>query len=413
MLQKLWQWLQKLWHNFFAYAQKNSRKKVVTSKYNQKASLKTSSSLTSNSPKIQDKDLEFLFNQLLEGVINGWQNSRIEKFFHKLEARVTIDEWLSWLRRYESKLLSTSAPNYQLAARMIILGENTASVNFLNPIADLSYRIGEKLLNRGSNNSLVESLRSHLVSSLSESEGNQSSTSVSGTKSSLGELFFLLQKDRAFAAQTGLKLGLHTTDPGLIIAKLVEINNTSDLNSLAYTTAKSSPASQPPTQPQPPSPPHSLEYWFKLGLQKAQNNDLEGAIAAWDQVLENDSDIPQAWHNRGSALAYLNRLEEAIVSFEQAISLDVNDYQSWNDRGNALYNLQRWEEALISWDRAVSIKPDYYQAWYNRGLALEHLELFPEAIESYEYALEIEPDFKLALNRKQKLRAKFDSEAQS
>jgi tetratricopeptide (TPR) repeat protein len=400
MLKKLWQWLKNLWYKIFGSGERNRTK---TSSQSLRARFGKQQSLTSDSTPAQDQDLEFLFNQLLKGVINGWQNTRIEKFFHKLEHRITIEEWLDWLQRYERKLLSSSAPNYQLAVRMIALGKVIANVNFLKPIAKLSSEIGEKLLDQHGNNSLVESLRSHLLSPPSSSELNQSyNSSLQETTSNSGEIFFLLQQDHEFAAKIARKLGLQTINPDVIINKLLEVKVDNNTNLPSDTSPTPSPSSL--------SLEISVEELFKLGLEKAQNGNLEGAIACWDQVLDYNPELPQAWHNRGSALAYLNRLEDAIASFSQAISLNDKDYQSWNDKGNALYNLQRWEEALLSWDRAVTIKPDYYQAWYNRGLALEHLDLFHEALESYDNAIEIQPDFQLALKRKNKLIAKFNRE---
>lgn len=367
--------LKKLWYKLLGY----NREKIVTevsslSSYQPKSNLKNDYEQTTNLSTIKDKDLEFLFNQLLEGVINGWQENRVEQFFQKLEHRVTMDEWFNWLKRFEKKLMASSASNYQLAAKMILLGDVTSSLPFVSRIGELASNIGEKLLNKNSDNSVVESLRSNVLEQIAHHEEGINDTSVLLTDN--------------FSSFNIIESSPDNEDVALEIEERetkTENNHTSSLNDEDY------------------SP--DLQLMFKIGLEKAQGGDLKGAIACWDRILEEDDTFAQAWHNRGSALAYLNRLEESIFSFDRAISLNVNDYQSWNDRGNVMYNLQRWEEALISWDRVISIKPDDYQAWYNRGLALEKLNLLPEAMSSYEQALEIEPNFELAHNRQQKLLA--------
>ncbi len=427
MINKIWRWLKNLWFGLLGY----DRGRNTHDSWNWEEDLpETQGELETpyNSNSIKDQDLAFLFNQLLEGVVNGWQENRIEQFFEKLEPRINIETWLEWLQKYRNQLLSSSAPNYQLAARMIILGEMTASLPFVRPVGDLAYQIGEELLHDSHDNLLVESLRSHLPSTNRQNEltstfspqqsmpDEQTKTQVENTVS-LGEILHLLQNDPNFASATADQLGLETTDPGIIMEKLVQQSEISpELHELLpETNIETEPEEETEIEteieedtlieedPNMGYPSNWLENWFNAGLEKAQLGDLEGAIASWDKILEVDPNIGQAWHNRGSALAYLDRLEEAIESFDHAITINVNDFQSWNDRGNALYNLKRWEEAIISWDRVIGIQPNYYQAWYNRGLALEKLELWQEAGESYQQALKIQPDFSQAQNHYRKL----------
>lgn len=429
MINKIWQWLKKLWFGLFGYY----RGRNGNEPWEWDNSINSELSRIDRdeqSNHIKDQDLAFLFNQLLEGVVNGWQENRIEQFFEKLEPRITIEVWLDWLQKYRNQLLSSSAPNYQLAARMIILGEQTASLPFVRPVGDLAYQIGEELLHDSHNNLLVESLRSHLTGKNKHSahNGNHNGiihNSVDGQPnlneqimvkdvenvSSLGEILHLLQNDSHFAEVTARKLGLNSTDPGIILEKLVQSSEPNTVAQPLYhsistpteSNTKNAQNTSAIEKNQSANEINWLDNWFNTGLEKAQQGDLEGAIACWDKILELDPNVAQAWHNRGSALAYLDRLEEAVESFDQAINLNVNDYQSWNDRGNALYNLKRWEEAIISWDRVIGVQPSYYQAWYNRGMALEKLELWQEAGESYQQALQIDPDFTQAQHRYQKL----------
>jgi tetratricopeptide (TPR) repeat protein len=400
MLKKLWQWLKKLWYKLRG----SQPEKIVTQASSSSRSPKKSSQQkdyeqTSNSSGIKDKDLEFLFNQLLEGVANGWQQRRVEQFFQKLEHRVSINEWLKWMKRFEGKIMSSPAPNYRLAAKMVLLGEVSTSLPFVRSIGDLANTIGQNLLNQHSDNLLSESLSFDLAAKIASQEQNLGSSETSGPENTyLVDIINRLQTDSEFAAETARNLGLKTIEPSLIVQKLLE-KEEKEKKQFSGAAIQETSVTSPPDE----SAADELQNLFKMGLEKAQAGDLEGAIACWDKILAQDSRIAQAWHNRGSALAYLNRFQEAVASFDRAISLNVNDYQSWDDRGTVLYNLKRWEEALISWDRVVTIEPSYYQAWYNRGLALEKLTLIEEALESYERALEIEPNFQLAKKRQNQL----------
>ncbi|BAQ62410.1 TPR domain protein [Geminocystis sp. NIES-3708] len=343
----------------------------------------TEISLSHNSEKsLKDRDLEFLFHQLLEGVVNGWQENRIEQFFQKLQPKITVEIWLDWLQRYRNKLVVSPAPHNHFAARMIILGEKTASLPFLRAVGDLAYEIGKELLNRAENNSLAESLRHNLNNDSQDSnviENQENSEPIS-----LGDVLHLLQNDPDFAEDTARQLGIDTKDPGIIMEKIVQESEL--ITPITPITPIDSVSSD------------TVNDLFNLGLEKASTGDLEGAIAYWDQALSINNNFSQAWHNRGSALAYLQHFEEAIKSFDRAIALDVNYHQSWNDRGNALYSLHRWQEAVTSWDRTLGLEPNDYQAWYHRGLALEKLNLFSEAISSFQKCLSIYNNYTPAQN---------------
>lgn len=347
-----------------------------------------------NDFKFTDQDLEFLFNQLLEGVVNGWQSHRILQFFEKLEYRVTIDEWLEWLKRFETNMMSSYGNNERLASKMIIFGEITKSLSLIKPIADLAYSIGEKLLNGNEINSLIEFPETNVLINLdTNDEYEEEDLLFDPPQESFRNVIKRIQKDANFAQIMADELGLESSQPDFVVEKLLEKEKREFFN--AQNSQDTSLTEEFNSD--------ELENLFQLGLKKAKKGDLEGAILDWDEIVKKDPTFAQAWHNRGTALAYLNRLEEAIASFDKAIDLNVNDYKSWNDRGNALYNLNRWQEALMSLDRVVTINRNHPYAWYDRGLALEKLNLKTEALQSYEKALEINPDFKLAKKRQNQL----------
>lgn len=379
MMNKIGQWLKLIPTTIQAY---DSQQEELNGK---------SEDSTANQPPIKDADLEFLFYQLLEGVANGWQESRIEQFFEKLEPRISVEIWLGWLQRYRNQLLKSAETHTQLAARMIILGEKTAILPFLRGIGDLAYEIGKELLNKNKNNNLVDSLRTlnnKKIPAVPENKNPEKENLKQEIKTptSLGEFLSLLQKDENFASEIARQLNLDSIDPGLIIAKIVEQTESDSLPIFSDSISQ-----------------ELVEYLFNLGLEKAQLGDFEEALISWNQAITLNPEFAPAWHNRGSALAYLNRLPEAIQSFDQAIALNVNDIESWYDRGNALFRLQQWQEAIISWERVIGIQPNHYQAWYHRGLALEKLQRFAEALSSYQKCLAINATFQPAQKRLNKL----------
>jgi hypothetical protein len=94
-------------------------------------------------PPLDDTDREYLFMQLLEGVAHGWQQPRAIGFFNKIRQRVRKSEWLEWLDKFGHNLLEAPVANYELAGRMVQLGQLDCG-----EIGDLAGDYGARLLNR-------------------------------------------------------------------------------------------------------------------------------------------------------------------------------------------------------------------------------------------------------------------------
>ena len=368
------------------------------------------------SSPIKDNDMEFLFNQLLEGVVNGWQENRISQFLEKLKAKITVEDWLSWLERYRQQLLSSPAPQTQLAGRMILLGETTACLPFVREIGDSAYDIGQELLNR-SNSADQTKINSHGDSS--PNNKNKDDRHDDGVKTP-ADITPANSIDNSKTSQKSPKYDDDYPKPSSlwqdIMALVQEIPSLSGDNSPTSSTKENSdPQSimeeinlqtDSDTKPQFSTANYSLsaEEVFIVGLEKAQGGDLEKAISLWQDAIDINPLFAPAWHNLGSALACLNRLPEAIEKFDKAIEINVNDYLSWNDRGNAFFRLQKWQEAINSWERVVGIQPNFESAWYYRGLAFEKLKKYPQALTSYEKCLAINNEFQNVRQRYETLK---------
>ena len=101
----------------------------------------------SNVSLLSDADYEFLFNQLLEGVAHGWHDRRIIKFFEQLGDRGKQENWIAWLERIRSNVITLPLQSKrQLGTIMIRLGELTQSAPEVSKIGTVSNRIGRELL---------------------------------------------------------------------------------------------------------------------------------------------------------------------------------------------------------------------------------------------------------------------------
>ncbi|WP_204105435.1 MULTISPECIES: tetratricopeptide repeat protein [Spirulina sp. CCY15215] len=374
---------------------------------------------------LTDKDYEFLFTQLLEGIAHGWQASRVERFIAALENRGTKEKWVEWLQRYGAKILASPAPEPALAERMVALGEITRSLPSLQKLGDTASGIGRLLMAREKGgdsdtwsyeatspptvatpavaidstspaersipSSSPEESQEILTEGLSfpspsspppvSSDFRWGTTPENGAKTiTLDELLVKLQEDGNLVQQVAQRLGLDSEDPQEIVQELVrQINQ-----------RQSAP---PPVSSPPDSEGDEAEIAFNQGVKFYETGDFEKAIAAWDKAIEFKPDYHQAWGNRGLGLKNLGRYEEAISSYDRAIALKTDFHKAWYNRGLALDELGRSEEAVNAYDRVIEMKPDFYKAWYSRGNSLDALEKSEAAIACYDRAIELKQDF--------------------
>ncbi|NEQ34985.1 MAG: tetratricopeptide repeat protein [Okeania sp. SIO3I5] len=358
MFRRIWQWLKNLWEKFlglFSQPQTN---------------LSETQPLSQSLPPLTDTDYDFLFGQLLEGIAQGWSPERVKIFFDDLGDRGKPELWQEWLQRFGERLLASPKPNDELAQRMVRFAGLTRSLPSLESLGTLANNIGSELLSRDNSGAIWEydgpdgGVSPSPQPSLGENQENEA----------LENLVVKLQENPNLLATVAQQLGVQTSDPRVVIQKMVSQLGVGVEN-------------------QQQSAEQNSEIFAQLGLEQAKAGDLAGAVDSWESALALKPNYHQVWYNRGKALVQLERWEEAIASHDKALEIKSDDYLAWNNRGEALGKLGRWEEAIASCDKALEINSGYYLAWYNKANFLVSLGNLREAVNSYDKALEIKPNF--------------------
>lgn len=229
MLNRLLHWLKRFFQRLFGKKQ-------------------TSSSSVGNvqkepAPPLTDTDLEFLFSELLEGVHQARGQAWALKWLHNIEHRISTQRWLEWLQRFSEKLLASSAPNNELASRMVDLGELE-----VGEVGDAAYDIGMRLLTRNVSEPVWEYEGPDAIkTTLPAEQTNKATAPAVGEENppkkelltdpappaeletvpeeelqtvTLDELFVMLQQDEGLRQQISQQLGIETDDPQLIVQEL-------------------------------------------------------------------------------------------------------------------------------------------------------------------------------------------------
>jgi len=204
MLKQLLQWIKKLFRCLFAGKQNLTPAGEQIPK--------------SIAPPLSDTDLEFLFTELLEGVHQVKGQTWAQKWLDNLEDRVSTERWLEWLNRFGERLLASSRPHNELAARLVQLGELR-----VGEISNLSYDIGMKILTNNPGEPIWEYDGPDIVQNNPSipTKTEEELTTEEYKTVTLDELLMMLQDDENLCQQVAEQLGMETDNPEEIIQALV------------------------------------------------------------------------------------------------------------------------------------------------------------------------------------------------
>jgi tetratricopeptide (TPR) repeat protein len=320
-----------------------------------KPSISSLGTETTTLPPLTDADFEFLWMQLLEGVVNGWESHRIERFFYQLDERANKAQWLDWLGRYREKVTNTTVPDQILGRRLLLLQQQMRSLAKLRDIGTTAGAIGRQVLNARKKTPPVQHTPvweydgPDTPADQAQAVGAGMPNNMQAQTVSAEELAERLETDEALRQYLAQQLGVdQNSDPQTLIQTLL---------------ARS--------QENQPADPTDANGWFQKGLNAAQTGQWEEALRCWDHLLELEPDSQQGWYNRGGTLMMLQNYEDAIRNYDQSLERRPDDPEALFHRGICLNHLERYEEAIASYDQAILLKADYWHAWVHRGLAVE------------------------------------------
>jgi tetratricopeptide (TPR) repeat protein len=96
------------------------------------------------------------------------------------------------------------------------------------------------------------------------------------------------------------------------------------------------------------------------GMDLVKRMQYENALEVFDRLLEQNSEIPEAWNNRGVALFGMGRAADALESYDRALALDASNLEALRNRGFVLRSTGRLEEALQCYGVVLSLGGDAF-----------------------------------------------------
>lgn len=136
----------------------------------------------------------------------------------------------------------------------------------------------------------------------------------------------------------------------------------------------------------------SADEWFQEALDRENQGDYSGAIQAYGNAIERETDDPILHFNLGNVLYAAQRLPDAEQQFRRAVELDQNYVEAWNNLGTVLADLTRYDESIEVFERAIDVFPLYADAHFNLGDVYSTLGKSESAHQHWKRYLQLDPN---------------------
>jgi Tfp pilus assembly protein PilF len=131
---------------------------------------------------------------------------------------------------------------------------------------------------------------------------------------------------------------------------------------------------------------------LSLGIALRDSRNYELALIKFDEAIESDPLLYDAYYQRGSTKLDLDDVESAMSDFNLAIAIDPGRAEAYNGRGVAYTKMERYEEAFNELEVAIQLKSNFSEAYNNRGIVYVELGEISVALEDFTQAIEFQPD---------------------
>jgi predicted O-linked N-acetylglucosamine transferase (SPINDLY family) len=131
---------------------------------------------------------------------------------------------------------------------------------------------------------------------------------------------------------------------------------------------------------------------LRLAMQYHRGNQLEEAQQAYQQVLAQQPEHPEALYGLGIVAQQLGQFQEAEELLSTAVRVQPNSVKAWFSLGNLRQARGQLSQAELAYQKAIGLRPDAGTIYNNLGYTLQQQGKWTEAITAYEKALELQPN---------------------
>ncbi|GAA6619430.1 tetratricopeptide repeat protein [Scytonema sp. NUACC26] len=136
----------------------------------------------------------------------------------------------------------------------------------------------------------------------------------------------------------------------------------------------------------------ALPLAFHLTVQAHQANQLAKAEQGYRQILEVESNHPEALHGLSVLMRQKGEYQTAENLLKNLLQVQPHSVKALFSLGNLYQTQGQLSEAIEAYNRVLALQPDASAAYNNLGYALQQLGKWEQAIACYQKALELQPE---------------------
>jgi tetratricopeptide (TPR) repeat protein len=135
------------------------------------------------------------------------------------------------------------------------------------------------------------------------------------------------------------------------------------------------------------------------GFATYKNDDLDGAIAAYDEAIRLNPKYADAFLYRGIAWYAKRDYDRAIADYNAAVEVEPTPL-AYLDRGIAWAAKRDFVGAITDYNAAMRLFPDYTEAYYWRGVAWKNKSNFNQAIADFSQTIKLDETYAAAYDQR-------------
>ncbi|NES80957.1 MAG: GNAT family N-acetyltransferase [Moorea sp. SIO2B7] len=136
----------------------------------------------------------------------------------------------------------------------------------------------------------------------------------------------------------------------------------------------------------------TLPLAFNLTVKEHQANQITKAEQGYRQILEVDSNHPEALYGLGVLMRQKGNYQTAENLLKNLLQVQPNSIKALFSLGNLYQTQGQSSQAIEAYNQVLTLEPDAIAAYNNLGYALQQQGKWEQAIACYQKALKVKPN---------------------
>ena len=138
--------------------------------------------------------------------------------------------------------------------------------------------------------------------------------------------------------------------------------------------------------------PQNSQLHFALGVVQQAKNEVERAVASYQEAVSINPDYLAAWVNLGICARGLKTFDTAIKAFDKAIAADPSSFHAHYNLALVYCDMKDMDKAIASLETALTINPASPEAQFQMGFLQELRMNHGAAAHHYREVIAVSPD---------------------